>query len=140
MGYRPNRKVYVLDFEKHPGLEVRATSISTAGFLEFAELADKTRGQVNDVDNIRTLFGQFAEQLRSWNLEDDDGNPIPATLDGLLSQEFDFVFEIIDGWTDIMIGVSTPLAEPSQDGSQSLVESLPMEALSQNLENSPEPG
>jgi len=132
MGYRPNRKVFTLQFEKPEmeGLEVRATSVSTGAFLEIVTMADTARA---DVSQMRTLFEEFANQsLRSWNVENDDGTPVPATLEGMLSQEFDFVFDIISSWMDVMTSVSPPLEMPSSDGNQSPVVSLPMEPLSGN--------
>lgn len=130
MGYTPKRTVYVLEFDKHPGLEVKAVSVSTSAFLTFAKMTQEAR---QSTDAMEKLFSEFADRaLRSWNLEDEDGTPVPPTLDGLLSQEFDFVFEIIDAWTDTVAGVSDPLEQPSPGGSPSLVASLPMEVPSQS--------
>lgn len=133
MGYAPKRKIYNLSFEAHPGLEVKAASVSTGAFLEFAEIHESARGA--GLSEIRGLFERFADQaLRSWNLEEEDADgertPVPATLAGLLSQEIDFVFEIIDAWTDTIAGVDENLEAPSLDGNQSQVVSLPMEVSS----------
>lgn len=128
MGYIPKRKIYVLNFEAHPGLEVKARSVSTNAMLAFAKMSEEAR---HGMDAMETLFSEFAEQaLQSWNLEEEDGTPIPADLAGLLAQEPDFVFEIIDAWTDIITGVDENLGAPSQDGNPSQVVSLPMEVQS----------
>jgi hypothetical protein len=128
MGFKPARKVYTLQFEQYDGLEVKATSVSTGAFLEIAALADQAKV---DIKFMKKLFQSFAEQsLRSWNLENDDDTPIPATLEGLLSQDFEFVFEIIDAWMDTMVGVTEDLKAQSSSGKPSPELSLPMEPLS----------
>lgn len=127
-GYRRERRVYNLTYADHPGLKVRAKSVSAAQFLRISELAD-----VKDFtpEIAKELLGNFAEVLISWNLEDEDtDSAIPCTADGLLSQDFDFVMEILNGWMDAVAGVSAPLAQPSIGGSLSLVESAPMDVQS----------
>lgn len=135
MGYRPKAKVYNLTFDDHPGLEVKARSVDTATFMEIAALADRPGDP--GTDELDILYVKFADVLVSWNLEYFDehpkaGEPVPTTLDGLLSQDFDFVQEIILGWMEAVGGVAAPLDQRSTDGSLSLVESLPMEPLSAN--------
>lgn len=132
MGYRPERKIYRLSFEDHPGLEVRAKSVPLGEFLSISELAGVNGRDVTrqDTAKVAELFSGFAGALVDWNLEDDGGTPVPATLEGLYSQDFDFALEIIVGWMESIAGVPGPLDKPSSSGSPSLEASLPMEPLS----------
>lgn len=141
-GYKPEPKLYRLRFDDHPGLIVRARSTSAGAFLEIADLSDTARA--DDSAAIRELFRKFADVLVSWNLDysmdgplDDtgelawlEGDPVPPTWAGLMTQDLDMVLTLIEGWMTAVAGVSTPLAQPSSGGSPSLVESLPMEPLS----------
>ena len=75
-------------------------------------------------------MSRFAGALVSWNLEDEDGEPIPADLAGVLSNDFDLNLELIGAWLDAASGAATPLGRPSTSGSPSLEASLPMDPLS----------
>lgn len=126
-GYRRERRVYNLTFEQYPGLTVRARSCSTETFLKITEL----EGQEITIDVAREQLHLFAEHLLSWNLLDEEtGEPVPATPDAVLAEDFDFVTHLQLAWIEAVSGVAAPLAQPSEDGSLSLVESLPMEPLS----------
>lgn len=125
-GYRRQPKVYRLVFDEHPGLIVRARSASVAMVLEVTELQNATLDQVV----AEQLFRLFAAQLLSWNLETEEGEQVPATYEGLVTEEWEFVLMIIMSWMEAVTGVSAPLDQPSNGGGPSLVESLPMELLS----------
>lgn len=141
-GYRPEPKLYRLTFDDHPGLICRARSTSAGAFLGIAELSDTANA--NDVESCRELFRKFSDVLVSWNLDyaldgplgDNDepvwleGDPVPPTYGGLLTQDLDLVLTLIEGWMEAVAGVPVPLAKPSSGGRPSLVESLPMEPLS----------
>ena len=127
MGFTPKRKIYTLQFDQYDGLEVKVSGTSAGGYLELTELMDAA---VADLGKAKPLLSLFADCLRSWNLEEEDSTPIPQTLDGILSLELDFVLEIIGAWVDAIAGVSDDLKEPSNSGTPSLVESLPMVPLS----------
>lgn len=125
-GYRRQRKIYKLTFDKHPGLVVRATSVSAGDFLAITELTE----QDMTPDVAKELFARFSSVLLDWNLQDEDGTPVPATPEGLLSEDWDFVMEILDAWMDAVAGVAAPLAQPSSGGSPSLMASIPMDVQS----------
>lgn len=139
--YVRQRKVYVLRFEQAElqGLEVRARSVPLGTFLELIELAsvlDASTAELSPTDAkaITGLFSGFAQALVSWNLqEQEDGaepEDVPATYEGLLSQDTDFVLHVVRAWMDAIAGVSGPLEQPSSDGEKSLVASMPMETSS----------
>lgn len=139
MGYKVTKTVFKLVFHdgQYEGLEVRATA-PPLGFLKstmaMAKFAGKRAEELSpeELDEVMTLFSGFAEHLVSWNLENDDDTPVPATLDGLQAQELPFVFDLISAWMDASGGLSEadPLGRPSCGGRPSLEGSLPMETLS----------
>lgn len=134
-GYRPNRRVFVLRFEDddYAGLVVKARSVKLGAFLGVASLVNLDPGNVSaaDVDRFTDLFREFAAALVEWNLEDEDtGQPVPATLEGIQTQDTDFVMPIIKAWFDAIAGVSAPLGRTSSDGPPSAAPPLPMEPLS----------
>lgn len=130
MGFKATRKRYHLKFAdpEMNGLQVVAFSGSTGDILNIMGMAsgdDTSKGSVETLE-------LFAKNLVSWNLEDDDGLPIPATLDGLKRLDLDFVMLLIQGWVQAVQEVPAPLETPSTSGAPYPEASLPMEALSPN--------
>lgn len=132
MGYVPKRTLYKLDFSEteHAGLEVTTKSASMAALLDILSLADtvEAAGLKNaDQQQMIRLFGLFDEVLVNWNVETEDGGPVPATKDGLLSQDPEFVMTVIAAWASAMSKVPPPLPNGSSGGGTTGVEaSIPM--------------
>jgi hypothetical protein len=126
MGYRPKRKIYTLEFEDPDldGLIVKVRGLNTGQILDI----DTAREDGGD-EAIRGLLELLAAQIVEWNVEDDEGQPAPATLDGIRAQELAFNMAIIDAWQNAVTGVPAPLEQPSTDGEQSMEASIPMETL-----------
>ena len=143
MGYKVKKTIFRLVFEgKHEGLIVEALA-PPLGFLEdamkMAPLVGKSTDQMTeeDLELVTGVFSGFAEYLVSWNLEDDDDQPIPADLAGLKKQDMGFVMEIVQAWLENAGEVGAPLPQPSSSGRPSLEGSLPMEPLSASPPSSP---
>lgn len=138
MGYRRVKPVYVLKFEdpELAELEVRAKGASVGQLMKLMDLARFAVGghkfTAEDFKDLGGLFELFASKLISWNLEDEDGTPIPATVDGLNDQDMDFALDLVLAWVSAVIGVSAPLGQPSTDGTPFPEGSIPMETLSLN--------
>lgn len=132
MGYTPPRKSYTLQFEQEEmaGLEVITNPVSTGTFLTITEMADAKSA---DVGEMKTLMSSFAKVLRSWNLEFEGGEPVPTTLEGLMTQEFSFVMDIVLAWMDAVAGTPAPLEKKSSAGGQSQELLLPMGPSSASL-------
>lgn len=135
MGYRRESIQYKLVFDDPSleGLEVVTKSVSSGRLLKLMKLADlagnagkRREFTADDASAVESLFGGFASALISWNLEDEKGEPVPATLDGVNDQDFDFVLSIIMAWINAVAGVSSSLGKGSSNGPPSLEESLPM--------------
>lgn len=140
-GYVRQRRVYRLRFadEDLAGLVVSARSAPVRQFIGLARLAEMQDGSAKpeDMEKVDELLRGFADCLIDWNLQDEDGMPVPATLDGIYSQDVDFVLQIVFAWIEAIAGVSVPLGQPSSDGGRSVAPSIPMEALSPNHRSSP---
>lgn len=122
--YKKERKGYKLKFEDYEGLEVTVGSLSIDKLLSLTELASNLDSDDAGIEQSRELIKVFADALVSWNLGTEDGKAVPATYEGVLTQEFDFILEIIMAWMNQMASVS-PNLEKNLNTMQSL-ESLPM--------------
>lgn len=153
MGFVRERKVFKLVFDDPDmaGLEVRARSLPLDGLMEIAKMADlagveiKTVPTAEQMGILDGLFQRFASVLIDWNLEEDPGDggppvPVPATLEGLHSQDMDFVLTVVMAWIEAVAGVAAPKGPRSPSGVTFPEGSLPMEALSQNPLSSLMPG
>ena len=135
MGYVRNKR-YKLVFadEEFAGLEVVTRPLPIGDYLEMVALMDERPETLRQSkDKSVNILGIFAGALISWNLEADDGTPVPATLEGMTSQDYELCLEVIRAYIDAINGVPAPLDEPSPSGEPSLEASLPMEPLSQSL-------
>ena len=117
-GYKPKRTVYKLDFSatEYAGLEVAVRAGSIGDILGLQELA--SAGEMT-AEEARQLFAGFAALLVSWNVEDDDDKPVPATYEGVASQEPDFVKVIVTAFFANVAGAPPPLPGASDSGTTS---------------------
>lgn len=134
MGYKREKKVYKLKFEdaQYDGLEVKVKSLTMGelvGFTKLLEIKNNKADSEESLDAFDQLLENFSKSLVSWNLEDEDDTPVPTTKEGLMSQDPEFIFYVIESWLEAVAGVPTPLSRPSENGKPSLVASIPMETL-----------
>lgn len=117
MGYRPKRKIYNLDFAgtEHEGLQVSVRGLTIG---EELELNTGATGELV----IRTL----ATILQSWNVEDDQGRPVPATFEGVCTQDGSLIGAILDAVRQANSEVPAPLPETSPSGGTSPTPPIPM--------------
>lgn len=127
-GYKREKPLYKLVFEdeQFDGLEIMAKSLPLGEFLELQKLQARA---VDDPDAGEQVIRRLSDVLVSWNLEDDDGQPVPATFDGLASQDFPFVLAIFQAWQEAVSSVPNRSPGGSNGGGTSPELSLPMEAL-----------
>lgn len=131
MGYRPKRKIYTLDFSgtDYEGLQVTVRGLTVAEELELD-------GQEASSDLI---IKRLVSRLISWNVEDDKGQPVPTTHDGVCTQDVAMVLAILDALRTANSGVPAPLPNGSPAGEPSAVASIPTEPLSPSPANSAVP-
>lgn len=127
MGYKPKRKIYTLAFEgeEYEGLEVKIRGLNTGQVMDI----DAARADGGD-SAIVAMLQLMAEQLVEWNVEDDEGQPVPTTFEGVRSLDIDFNWAVIDAWQNAAAGVKDPLDSDSTSTELSLVASIPTETLS----------
>lgn len=128
--YKRNPKVYKLKFDPDDelhGLEVLIRSLPVAEFLRVTALA--AAGD-NSTEASEKLLHSLADQLVEWNLDNEDGSPVPATFEGLVAQELDFVMRIFRAWMDAMGSVPDPLGQSSPATGISPVPLPPMDVSS----------
>lgn len=138
MGFKAQRKLFMLQFEDQAleGLDVRVRSISLGRLLDLADqAAELEHGGAGALPRVRELLAVFTERLEFWNLENEEGEPTPQTLEGLLSHETDLVLDIVLDWFGAMmsVGKGDPLVSSSTNGNTFPEPSIPMETLSPNL-------
>lgn len=140
MGYVRKRtfKIRFGDGHEFEGLEVRMRSVSVGKLLQLLPKIDALDGiavatKPEDVEEIKEVFREFSTLIDSWNIEDEDGTPVPVTCEALMDQELRLVVAVIQQWAEYVSGVPAPLDEPSPSGGPSLEASLPMETLSPSL-------
>lgn len=140
MGYKRGGKRHTLTWAKGAelhGLVVQVRSLSIEGLLGFARLAarftdDVAPGELGEVAG--QLFDGFASRLVSWNLEDDDGAPVPATREGVGGQDVEFILAIVMAWMEAVAAVDTPLPNGSRTMPPTEA-SIPMEPLAASQPN-----
>jgi hypothetical protein len=147
VGFKPEATIYSLNWEeghKFHGLQMAVRACSVRKFTELIALAgtaadlkakDTADITAEDIKGVENLFSTFAGRLVSWNVDGDDGQPVPPTLAGVMSQEVPFVLELIEQWMGAMGDVAPPLPAASGNGhstaTKPLMEaSLPMAASS----------
>lgn len=140
MGYEAPKTVYKLGFDGTDldGLTVRVKALTFQEMLDNNDVLfeDWTNNPDLPAEEKKTrrdaLHELFIRQLVEWDLEQ-DGKPIPATLEGLRSLEVPLVGSLVWAWRLNALGVPAPLGQPSTDGELSVEESIPMESPSGSL-------
>ncbi|MFD7794318.1 hypothetical protein [Streptomyces sp. NPDC059759] len=132
MGFKATVRTVTIKFaegHQYHGAEARVRSMTLGEYMEAAGYDG------GDGDDTPTSLRKFGSNLVSWNLEDDDEKPIPATFDGMQVADQGLVRAMQAAWIQAVVGVhdADPLPESSTSGDSSLVESVPMEALSESL-------
>jgi hypothetical protein len=128
VGYKRNRKIYNLVFDETtdwPGLEVQVRT------LTMGQLVSVWSGDGGGT-SVKT-FELFMDRLVGWNLETEDGQPVPATREAVEGEDDDMVNAIVKKWTAAVLGVGAPLDGDSSSGETSAVESVLTEIPSQSL-------
>ncbi|MCP4960929.1 MAG: hypothetical protein GY925_16890, partial [Actinomycetia bacterium] len=87
MAYVRAARVRHLDFEEgsdFPGLEIRIGGMSVDEYQE--------------VRTNQAMIALFVDRLVSWTMIDEDGDPVPATAEGVDSCDVGDVLTLVDIW------------------------------------------
>jgi hypothetical protein len=129
MGFQLKRKTYLLDFKGTDlaGLEIRMQGMTTAEFIHLEELQEE--GAKDSAKGL-LLFQFLATKIVNWNLEDEDGEPIPVSGEALLQLEPGDIFMAMERYKEAVSGVPDPLEQTSPAGMRWEGEPIPMVAPS----------
>jgi hypothetical protein len=118
------KRTYLITWDEGElaGFEMRVKSMSLDDVITLTASAssitpESAAAGANSV--IEGLLEQFAAFLVSWNLEDEDNQPVPATLAGLRSQDVPFLLQIIKRGLSAITDVDIPLPGGSNSGETS---------------------
>ena len=110
-GFRLPEKTARINFEgtDYDGAEIQL--LLSVTFAQFIALRESAQG--DDQETMARLFGETV--LLDWNLEDADGNPIPANSDGMLAIPLELTNLVVQHWVEEVARVPSPLPETSGD-------------------------
>lgn len=125
MGYRKVPTIHTIDdIAGEEGLVVRLQSISFGKVRRITSLLD------SEGDGALEEIGKLVvSKIVSWNLEDENGQPVPVTVEEFDELDFSLVLKIVNSWLDRMTGVSDDLGKDSSSGAKFPGQPVTMEAL-----------
>ena len=122
MGYKVQRTGYKVTLEDHPGLELVIRPLTVRQVLDFTRLveqggdADPDAPDASQLAAFESVLTTFGSLLESWNLEEDDDTPVPATFDGLTTLGLPFAMELIQASLEAVTQAPRPLPPSSTPG------------------------
>ncbi len=123
--FRLPKRTALIQFEdgEYAGAEVRCSlDVPMRTLLTFKRMAG---GEVDQVERGYELFGK--QMLIDWNLEDDEGQPIPCSTDHFMEQPLAFLNAVTAQWIEAVTGVPKDSNETSANGSTLAAASVPTE-------------
>jgi hypothetical protein len=107
------------------GLIVQTRSVSIGEWRKMFPGDDDSEAG----DTQGDMITKFASVLHSWDLVDEDGRPVPATLDELEQLDMMDAKILVSTWLDSLSDVDDELGKESPNGAPSLAPSIPMTPL-----------
>jgi hypothetical protein len=133
MGYVRERPIHRLVFDD-PAMAGLTVRVRAMPFGEARHIGDRVRDDQGLIliDKVAKEF--FSEGVfLDWDLEKPAGTPVPGTVEGLYTNDRDFIEAVLLGWLhSIGETMPAPLDERSTSGEKSLEASIPTEPLSPN--------
>lgn len=78
-------------------------------YFEIVALSEK-----GETETVSRIWAEHA--LKSWNLEDSEGNPLPATVEGLFKLPPAIFTVMLQKWTEAVAQAPAPLRKGSLNG------------------------
>lgn len=133
-GYKRS-KTYTLVFEdeEFEGLEVKVAQLSVGDMIKLRGLVAALQEAKTDLelmDATLPLFELMGRNIKSWNLLDDDDQPVKPSAEAFNNLDLDFAMAIITGWQKAAVGVPAPLDGDSPSGETPPEEALAMASRS----------
>lgn len=147
MGFRPEPTVYKLTFAGTAldGLHVSVGCCSVREYNQMLTVGSSVAvgedpNQEELLKSIQDTVAQnewildlFVRYLKSWDLEDAEGKPVPTTREGLDSQERYVVTMLIQAWQTALVTVPNLSSAVSSNGATSAEQSLGLGTSSESL-------
>lgn len=95
------RRKAILEFEQveYEGMRIEAKlDVDLRTFLDLQMLAGSGDANASDLKDAFIMFGD--KILEGWNLEDEDGNPVPADSDGFLTLPPSVCTAVLGAWSN----------------------------------------
>lgn len=130
MGYRqPTKTARIVGTDEWEGLEAEALLSPIPMRFSF-DL--QTKAASGDPEQIKAAYMDFGDTiLRSWNLVDADGEPIPATGEGVLQADARLVGEIIARWGEAVAQPPLPTGGLHSNGHSPALAARPSDGVEQ---------
>jgi hypothetical protein len=129
MGYRKVPTIYTInDIAGEDGLIVRLKAIKIGKLRKLMAVVDSDEDDIKE-EQLDEIFKLLEQGLVSWNLEDEEGQPIPSDMSGIDEQELPFIMKILAAWLENMTGVDDDLGKGSPSGESFPGRPLTMEEL-----------
>lgn len=128
MGFREPSTITLTftEGDEYHGLEVRMRGMSIADFMQSSGMDG------SDGDNAAATMKRFYQHIVSWNLEDENGQPIPVA--DAPNRDSRMIRRLNNAWIESLTGVhgSDPLPGNSTSGETSPAPAIPMAPLSES--------
>lgn len=119
-GYKRERRTYIMEFAEpeYEGLEIKVRSIPIRNLQYLMSLDPESEDIKIRGESINQMMCAFAEALVSWNMTDENDQPIPPTLEYIESEDVDFIMTCISEWMKVISQVddASPLDSNSPPG------------------------
>lgn len=129
-----HRRTYALRFTDPSwnGFEVRAKGLTIEESVEYEGLIFGGASVLADPERLTRFYEITSKFLVSWNLLDDNDDPVPTDVDHLRKEEASMIFAIAKAWIGAAVSVPPPLSESSTSGDPSQEEFDLTAALSES--------
>jgi hypothetical protein len=135
MGRRLKAKTITLRFSGDSDLDGLEATFRRPKMNELMALTEAETNAESTAEKVKLTIDLFGALLTEWNQEDEDGNPLPASAEGLGHLDDEEFGELLSSYTNVTGGVPDPLEQGSSNGSRSPEASSMMELSSMSRPN-----
>lgn len=131
MGFKANGPVQLVLPKALNGLVVEVQCRTTGEWLAGKSIdlsweEDDTLSQEDRSTRYRALYGDFLNDVVTWNLESADGVAVPTTMEGLESVDTTITTPMVSAWAFRNVKLPDPLDSGSASGKPSDLPPIPM--------------
>lgn len=128
MGYKKVPTVYTLDKIKgSEGLVIRIKGLRVGKLRRLVRILESDERSLTEV--LDEALDLISANAVSWNVTDEDDQPVELSREGLEELELSELMEILGAWTDKLTAVGDDLGKDSTSGESFPGRPLTMEAL-----------